>query len=250
VTPLTSSMFIFKVIFSLFKYNPHYYFVSCVYYFACYFQLFDYALIFLLFIYLFYWVLLLIIVLHCYYSLAPHCHVLLPFFNFSLLGVIAHCCCAILLLFNSSLLGTTISHYCALLPVFNSSLLSTTTIPLSTSLTCCCSLALHWCALLLFPLIVVVWLLQFGTTPNLCFWANEGEETCNLSFKLNFFKVSFHFIFLCLFLLFFHWVYMSNMCFVNMYVCLDVFLLHMFCMLVVVGLLFLWRVYYSHFTLY
>lgn len=205
MTPLTSFMFIFKVFFSLFKYNFHYYFcLLCL--LLCLFVIFNCLImlwfIIIVIIYLFYWVLLLIIVVHCYYSLAPHCHVLLPFFNFSLLGVIAHCCCAILLLFNSSLLGTTISRYCALLPIFNSSLLSTTTIPLSTSLTCCCSLALHWCVLLLFPLIVVVWLLQFGTTPNLRFWASEGEEIWNLSFKLFFFKVSFHFIFLCLFLLF------------------------------------------------
>lgn len=133
---------------------------------------------------------LLIIVVHCYYSLAPrcyalfffvaidslllhvatpHCHVLLPFLNFSLLGVITHCWCALLLLFNSSLLGTTIPHYCALL---------------------------------LFPLIVVVWLLEFGTTPNLCFWASDEEETWNSSFKLNFFKVSFHLFSLFVFIIF------------------------------------------------
>jgi hypothetical protein len=161
----------------------------------------------------------LLVVMHCCFFVAidslllcvttPHSHVLLAFLKFSLL-------CTIVAL-QFLVVGHHYSSWLCVATTFQSSLLCTTTIPLSTSLTCCCSLALHWCALLLFPLIVVVWLLQYGTTPNLCFWASEGVETWNSSLKLYFSRwvLFFFFFLLSLFLLFFHCV---CMCFVNMYV--------------------------------
>ncbi len=105
VTLASSSMFIFQVsFFSLFKYNPQYYFLALVFIvlLVCHFQVFDYALIFctefcsssLLCIATIHWLL----IMHCCFllPLIPCCYVLLPFFKFTLLGVIVHCCWALL----------------------------------------------------------------------------------------------------------------------------------------------------------
>jgi hypothetical protein len=107
VTPLTSSMFFFKVFFSVFKYNPHYFFVSCVYYFAC--------LLFSI-VWLCFDLLLLIFIL---LSFAPHhCCALLLFFGSSLSCVvtilqffIVGCYCSLLLCNIVALQLLAIGHY-------------------------------------------------------------------------------------------------------------------------------------------
>jgi hypothetical protein len=102
----------------------------------------------------------------------------------------SHCCCVLLLFLSSSLSGSvafhyhalfvvpwllmskvTIPHCYALLLVLGFSLLCVAMVPLGTSLTYYCSLAPCCCMLHLFPL--VVWFLQFGTTPHPCFCVSE-----------------------------------------------------------------------------
>jgi hypothetical protein len=99
----------------------------------------------------------------------------------------SHCCCVLLSFLSSSLSGTIAFHYHALFVVpwllivecYYSSLLCTVVGPwlfiimrcygsLSTSLTHYFSLAPCCCMLHFFPLVLVVWFLQFGITPDHC----------------------------------------------------------------------------------
>jgi len=95
---------------------------------------------------------------------------------------------------------------------------------------CCCSFSSLWIGSLTLVL----------SSP--LFSASERKEIRNSSFKFNFFQGEFFknklFVFLVFFIVF--------VCDLWACMCLDYFLLHLFCMLTILGLLFVCKVYYSH----